>query len=112
MLDCVQKKILTEDILGFFFLGSVLASFRKPWLPPAPIQANELIIIHDEEEDSNDRDEVDLTTNEENIQHTFIAKKRIELIMEEMGRAIESPRAHRVGYKYKQPNGSSSWLAF
>ena len=54
----------------------VHGSFRKPWLPPSPIQENEIMIIHDDEEESNDRDEMDLTTSSaENIQITCIAKK-------------------------------------
>lgn len=57
-----------------FFL-SVRASFVKPWLPPPPIQENEFIIIRDQEENSNDRDEVDLTTSTENIPSTCIIKK-------------------------------------
>ena len=37
---------------------SVHASFRKPWLPPPPIQEHEFIIIRDSEEESSDRDEM------------------------------------------------------
>lgn len=56
----------------FFFFLKVRASLVKPWLPPPPIQANELIIIRDEQ--CNDREEVDLTTTSiEDIQ--TIAKK-------------------------------------
>lgn len=54
----------------------VHGSFRKPWLPPSPIQENEIIIIRDDDEESNDRDEVDLTTSSaENIQIACITKK-------------------------------------
>ena len=59
---------------------SVHASFRKPWLPPPPIQENEFIIIRDqEEEESNDRDEMDLTTSAETIQIACVTVTKKEL---------------------------------